>query len=142
MLARMNFLFSISILALLLFYFAVRFVFVPVISAVAPAVVPYFIAAYVLSVLMLTVLGIAKVVMRLNAASSAARTQRVAIRGIGAQVVLCLAHVCVLYALLTLFETHYAGATWWLWLGAPALYTGGIILFVTDMQQRALRPTF
>lgn len=139
MLARINFLFSVSILTLLLFYFAGRFALLQILSTVAPYLAPYFIAAYALAALMLMVLVVAKLVIRLDAISSKARSQRPALLGYVAQVSLCLAHLCVLDAIATLVPADAEPVVWWPWLAAPVLYLGGIILFVIDMRQRALR---
>jgi len=142
MLTRINFLFSISILILLLFYFAGRFVFVVVISRIAPGLVPYFISAYVLAALMLMVLAVARVVIRLDAISAAARAQRLTLRAYTSQIFFCLAHLCVLFGMVALFASNHEGTTWWPWFAGPALYVGGIAFFVGDLRERALRSSF
>ena len=139
MLARINFLFSISLLILLLFYFAGRFVLFNAISGVAPGLAPYFIAAYILAALMLMVLAVAKIVIRLNPISAIARSQRPTVHGYSAQVLLCLAHLLLLCAMATRIPMDSEQIVWWPWLAAPALYLIGISLFVIDLRQRALR---
>jgi hypothetical protein len=140
MLARINFLFSTSLVILLLFYFGGRYVFLRVISGLAPGLVPYFIGAYILAALMLTVLAVAKVVIRLGAVSSVARAQRPTLNGYGAQVLFCLAHLSVICAITTRIPQGSEQIIWWPWFAAPALYSGGIYMFVIDIRQRALRP--
>ena len=139
MLGRLNFLFAVSILTLLVFYFAGRFVVLKVIVAFAPAAAPYFIAACALAALMLTVLVLAKTVIRLDALSAAARWQKASMRSVAAQMTLGLAHLCAFFALYTSFVTGSDGSVWWPWLVAPALYAAGIAANVTDLRMRALR---
>ncbi len=140
MLARINFLFSISLLILLLFYLGGRYVFLHVVSGLAPGLVPYFIAAYILAALMLMVLAVAKVVIRLEAVSSVARARRLTLNGYGAQVLFCLAHLCLLSAIATRIPAGSEQIIWWPWLAMPALYLGGSSMFVIDIRQRASRP--
>ncbi len=67
MLARLNFLFAVSASVLIAFYVVGRFVILEAILKIAPARAPYFVAAFALSALMLTVLELAKTVIRLEA---------------------------------------------------------------------------
>lgn len=137
MLARVNFLFSFSILTLLVFYFAGRFVLVKIVAAVAPPLVPYFIAAYALAALMLTVLIVAKSTIRLEAASMGARGRSPDGRYFVALALLLLAHLCVVYGVYALFTTDIYGAAQWPWLLASLLYGAGLYLAIIDMQKRA-----
>ena len=133
----MNILFAFSILTLLGFYFGGRFVFVQIVEALAPAIVPYFIAAYTLAALMLTVLIVAKTTIRLEAVSMAARASPASALSVVAQVVLCLAHLCVLFAVYAQFAIGGDGAVQWPWLLAPLLYAAGIYLLIIYFQKRA-----
>ena len=137
MLARMNLLFSFSILTLLVFYFAGRFVLVKIVAAMAPPLVPYFIAAYTLAALMLTVLIVAKSTIRLEAASMAARARSPDGRYFVALALLLVAHLCMVYAVYALFTTDIYGAAQWPWIVASLLYGAGIYLAIIDMQKRA-----
>ncbi|UCH49183.1 MAG: hypothetical protein JSU95_05185 [Betaproteobacteria bacterium] len=141
MLARINLLFAFSMLTLLVFYFAGRFVLVKIVAAVTPSLVPYFIAGYTLVALMLTVLIVAKTTIRLEAMSSAARARRPNARYFVAQVLLCLAHLCVLYGIYAMFFPGSDGATQSPWLLAPLVYATGIYLAVIDMRKRASQAT-
>ena len=133
----MNILFAFSILTLLGFYFGGRFVLVKVVEALAPPLVPYFIAAYTLAALMLTVLIVAKATVRLGGVSMAARASPAGGLSVVAQGVLCLAHLCVLFAVYALFAAGGYGAVQWPWLLAPLLYAAGIYLVIIDFQKRA-----
>jgi hypothetical protein len=139
MLMRINFLFSVSVLTLLAFAFAGRFVIFKSISAIAPGLTHYFIAAYVLAVLALTALVLARLAIKLGPTASQARTRSASISGYGAQAVFGLAHLSVFFALRTLVEPESADRFWFAWLAAPALYAGGIGLFMADLRRRALR---
>ena len=139
MLTRLNFLFSVSVLVLLAFGFAGWFVIFKSISAIAPDLTPYFIAAYMLATLMLTALILARLVIKLGPTSSAARSRVLAMSSYGAQVLLCLAHLCVFFAIRTLLVPESGMRLWWPWLAAPALYFGGIVLFISDLRRRALQ---
>lgn len=139
MLARLNFLFSVAFLALLAFGLTGRFVIFKSISAIAPGLTPYFIAAYMLAALMLSVLIVAKLVIKLGSASEAARSLSSSKSGYGAQVVLCLAHLCLFFALRTLVEPESGARLWLPWLAAPALYSAGIAVFVNDLRRRVLQ---
>ncbi len=137
MLGRLNFLFSVSLLTLLLFYVAGRFAILKLILAIAPALAPYFIAAYTLVALMLTVLVVAKTANRLGTVSTAARGQDATGRTFAAQGVLCLAHMCTAFAIYNAFANSVNGTSWWPWLVAVLLYASGIRLVLTDMRTRA-----
>ncbi len=137
MLARINILFTFAILTLLGFYFGGRYVLVPIVGALAPPLVPYFIAAYTLAALMLTVLIVAKTTIRLGAVSMAARARPAGALSLAAQGLLCLAHLCVLFAVYALFAIGGDGALQWPWLLAPLLYAAGIYLVIIDFQKRA-----
>ena len=135
----MNILFAFSILTLLGFYFGGRFVLVKFVEALAPPLVPYFIAAYTLAALMLTVLIVAKTTIRLEGVSMAARASPASTLSLSvvAQGLLCLAHLCVLFAVYALFAIGGDGAVQWPWLLAPLLYAAGIYLAIIDFQKRA-----
>ncbi len=141
MLARLNLLFAFSMSTLLVFYFAGRFVLVKIVATVAPSMVPYFIAAYTLAALMLTVLILAKTMIRLGGVSTAARGRRLNVRFFVAQVMLLLAHLCALFAAYTLFFLGASGEIHWSLLLAPLLYAAGIYLAVIDLRQRAAQAT-
>ena len=55
MIARLNFLLAVSVSVVLAFYVVGRFVFLELILRTAPEFAPYFVAAFALSALMLTV---------------------------------------------------------------------------------------
>ncbi|UCD68769.1 MAG: hypothetical protein JSW48_01265 [Betaproteobacteria bacterium] len=137
MLARINILFAFSILTLLAFYFGGRLVLVEIVEALAPPLVPYFIAAYILVALMLTVLIVAKTTIRLEAVSMASRTSPASARSVAAQGLLCAAHLSVLFAIYVLFAIGGDGAVHWPWLLPPLLYAAGIYLAIIDFQKRA-----
>lgn len=137
MLARINLLFAFSISSLLVFYFAGRLILIKIVAAVAPSMVPYFIAAYTLAALMLTVLIVAKTTVRLAGFAMAARASRVSTRFFVAQVMLCLAHLSVFVAIYALFASSGGGGIQWAWLLGPLLYAAGIYLAVIDLRKRA-----
>ena len=140
MLTRLNFLFSVSILVLFLFGLTGWLVIFRSVSAIAPALTPYFIAAYALATLALTALAIAKIAIRLGPVATAARFHALSMRGYSAQALLCLGHVCVFFAIRTLITPEYEMNHWWIWLLLPALYFAGATLFVSDLRRRALQP--
>ena len=141
MLTRLNFLFSVSILILFVFGFAGRFFIIKAVSAIVPGLTPYFIAAYVLATLALTVLAVARIAIRLGPVATAARSRALAVRGYGAQILLCLAHLCVFFAIRALLiPDEHEISHWWPWLLAPALYLAGVWLFISDLRRRALKP--
>ncbi|NIO39776.1 MAG: hypothetical protein GTO41_06015, partial [Burkholderiales bacterium] len=84
----MNFLFAVSLLTLLIFYFTGRFVILKAVSAAAAVAVPYFIAGYTLATLMLTVLVVAKTAIRFEAIATAARAREPTSRSVAAQLLL------------------------------------------------------
>ena len=133
--------FAFAMSTLLVFYFAGRFVLVRIVATVAPSMVPYFIAAYTLAALMLTVLIVAKTTIRLGGYSMAARGRKVQARFFVTQAMLCLAHLCVFFAAYTLFSPDASGEIHWTWLLAPLLYAAGIYGAVIDLRQRAAQAT-
>ena len=138
MLTRLNFLFSLSVLLLLAFAFAGRFVIFKSISAISTGLTPYIIAAYMLATLMLTALAVYKLAIRLGPVAAAARSHALGMRGYGAQVLFCLAHLCVFFAIRTLVLSEYETRHWWPWLTAPAVYFTGTALFISDLRRRAM----
>ena len=141
MLTRLNFLFSVSILVLFIFGFAGRFVIIKPISAIAPGLTPYFIAAYVLATLALTALAIAKITIKLGPVSTAARSRALTARGYTAQILLCLGHACIFFLIRVLVSPENDTGHWWPWLLAPALYSMGVVIFIRDLRRRALQST-
>lgn len=139
MISRLNFLLAVSMLTVLLFYFAGRFVFLKALLAVAPASAPYFTAAYGLAALMLTVLVLAKTVIRLGSVSTAARTSEAGLRLLAAQAILCLGHVLVIFALYTRFVAQDGDPVSWPYFLAALLYAAGIAAAIFDMRNRALQ---
>ena len=75
MIARLNFLFAVAASVLIAFYMVGRYILVEAALRIAPAVVPYLAAGFTLIALMLTVLAMAKTVIRLESTSVAARVQ-------------------------------------------------------------------
>ena len=141
MFARLNFLFAVSALTLLLFYLSGRFVFLEAILAVAPSGAPYFSAAYALVALMLSVLVLAKTVIRLGRVSAIARHRGADFRSFIAQLTLLLAHLCAGFAVYTLFTEADGSGPWWPWILAALLYPGGIGIAVSEWRKRALQPS-
>jgi len=141
MLTRLNFLFSVAILVLFIFGFAGRFAIIKPISAIVPGMTPYFIAAYVLATLALTALAVAKITIKLGPVSTAARSRALTVRGYTAQILFCLAHACVFFAIRALVSPEYDTGHRWPWLLAPALYSVGVVVFIGDIQRRALQST-
>jgi hypothetical protein len=139
MIARLNFLFAVSILTVLLFYFVGRFVILQVILASAPALAPYFSAAYALAALMLTVLVLAKTVIRLGPVSTVVRYRKAGMRSGVAQVALYLAHLCTLFAAYTMFSQQDVAAAWWPWVLAALLYAGGIAATMAEWRRLAMQ---
>lgn len=138
MIARLNFLLAVSASIIIAFYVVGRFVFLEVISRVAPTMAPYFVAAYALVALMLTVLALAKTVIRLESASAAARTQRARAGTFAAQMVICLAHAFAFFGVYAFFTSANNSANWLPWVLAAALYLAGIVVSIADMRKRAL----
>jgi hypothetical protein len=138
MLARLNFLLAVSASVVIAFYVVGRFVFLEVISRVAPTMVPYFVAAYALLALMLTVLLLAKTMIRLGSVSMVARNQRARTGTFLAQTVICLAHAFAFFGVYAFFTTANSGANWLPWVFAGALYLVGIVVAIADLRKRAL----
>jgi hypothetical protein len=138
MLARLNFLLAVSASIVIAFYVVGRFVFLEVISRVAPTMAPYFVAAYALVALMLTVLALAKSVIRLESASVAARYQPARAGTFFAQTAICLAHAFALFGVYAFFTTANSSANWVPWVLAGALYLAGIVVAIADLRKRAL----
>ena len=138
MLARLNFLLAVSASVVLAFYVVGRFVFLEVISRVAPTIVPYFVAAYALIALMLTVLVLAKTMIRLGSASKAARNRQARAGTFFAQTAICLAHAFAFFGVYAFFTTANSGANWVPWVLAGALYLAGVFVAIADLRKRAL----
>ena len=137
MLARLNFLFAVSASVVIVFYAVGRFVFLEAIMRIAPTMAPYFVAAFALSALMLTVLALAKTTIRLGSASTAARNQPVRAATFFAQAAMCLAHAFAFFGVYAFFTTANSSATWVPWALAGALYMAGIFLSINDLRKRA-----
>lgn len=138
MLSRINFLLGAASLSVLVFFFIGRFLILEGLTAVAPSLTPYFTAAYILSALMLTVLILAKTVIRLNPATSVARYQKAGVLTGVAQVLLLLGHACVLFSVWSTFVADNAAPVLWPWLIATLLYVTGVAVTILDWRQRAL----
>jgi len=138
MLARLNFLLAVSASVVIAFYVVGRFVFLEVISRVAPTMVPYFVAAYALLALMLTVLVLAKTMIRLGSASMEVRNQPARAGTFFAQTAICLAHAFAFFGVYAFFTTANSGANWLPWVFAGALYLAGIVVAIADLRKRAL----
>lgn len=136
MLGRLNFLFAVSASIVIGFYIVGRFVLVEVVQRIAPALVPYFVAAFALSALMLTVLALAKTVIRLESTSVAARTQPVRATTFLAQSVICVAHAFAFYGVYAFFTAADSSAGWVTWVLAAALYLTGIVIAIADWRKR------
>ena len=99
---------------------------------------PYFVAAYALVALMLTVLALAKTVIRLESASAAARNQPARAATFFAQTAICLAHAFAFFGVYAFFTTANSSANWLPWVLAGALYLAGIVVAIADLRKRAL----
>ncbi len=135
MISRLNFLLAVSMLSLLLFYFAGRFLFLKALLAIAPTLTPYFTAAYGLAALMLTVLVLAKTVIRLTPISSAARAREAGLRSLPAQAVLFVGHALVFFAVYTIFVAQDADPVSWPYFLAALFYVAGIAAAITDWRK-------
>ena len=138
MLARLNFLFAVSASIVIAFYVVGRFVLFEAIVRIAPEFAPYFVAGYALSALMLTVLFLAKSVIRLERTSAGARGRSPRAATFLAQSAMGLAHALVLFGVYTLLTTARDGANWLPWVLASALYPTGIAIAIADWRKRAL----
>ena len=138
MLARLNFLFAVSASVVIAFYVVGRFVLLEAILKIAPAFAPYFVAAFALSALMLTVLALAKTVIRLENTTVAARTLPARGGTFLAQSAICLAHVSTFFGVYAFFTTADGSAAWLPWVLAAALYLAGIVISIGDWRKRAL----
>lgn len=138
MLARLNFLFAVSASIVIAFYVVGRFVLLEAVLKIAPALAPYFVAAFALSALMLTVLVLAKVVIRLESTSVAARVLPAGGGTFFAQAAICLAHACALLGVYAFFTTTDDSGKWVPWVLAAALYLTGIVLAIADWRKRAV----
>ncbi len=138
MLARLNFLFAVSASVLIAFYVVGRFVILEAILKIAPALAPYFVAAFALSALMLTVLALAKTVIRLEATSVAARVHRAQVGTFFAQSAICLAHAFAFLGAYAFFSKANGSGNWVPWVLAAALYLTGIVISIADWRKRAL----
>ncbi|HUU73742.1 MAG TPA: hypothetical protein VMW70_14025 [Burkholderiales bacterium] len=139
MIARLNFLFAVAFLTVLVFFFVGRFLILEGLMASAPSLAPYFTAAYALAALMLTVLVLAKTVIRLNPATSVARYRKAGLRTGFAQAILFLGHACALFALYTTFVSQPPEPASWPWLLAPVLFAAGVAVTIVDWRKRALQ---
>lgn len=137
MLARLNFLLAVSASVLIAFYIVGRFALVEVVERIAPALVPYFVAAYALAALMLTVLALAKTVIRLDRLSAAARHHRVRVATVLAQLVLCVGHLCVFLGV-NRFFTGVVDGNWAFWLLALVLYVTGIVISIAVWRKHSV----
>ena len=137
MLGRLNFLFAVSASAVIAFYVVGRFVLLGVVERIAPALAPYFVAAFALSALMLIVLALAKTVIRLESTSVAARGQPSRVGTFFAQSAICLAHAFAFYGVYAFFATTDSSGSWVPWVLATALYLAGIVIAIADWQKRA-----
>jgi len=138
MLARLNFLFAVSASIVIAFYIVGRFVLLEAIQRIAPAFAPYFVAAFALSALMLTVLLLAKSVIRLASTSQGARGRSPRVATFLAQLVICLAHASAIFGVYAFFTTAREGASWLPWALASALYLAGIAIAIADWRKRTL----
>jgi hypothetical protein len=138
MLARLNFLFAVAASVVIGFYVVGRFVFLEAILRIAPTMAPYFVAAFALSALMLTVLVLAKTMIRLGSASMAARYQRARAGTFFAQAAICLAHVFAFFGVYRFFTVANNSGNWLLWVLAGALYLAGIFIAIADLRKRAM----
>jgi hypothetical protein len=139
MISRMNFLLAVSMLTVLTFYLVGRFVLLELLLATAPALTPYFTAAYGLAALMLTVLVLAKTVIRLAPITLAARNRKAGVHSLPAQATLCLGHVFVCFGAYTTFSAQDADSALWAYLLAALLYALGIAGAIFDWRKRALQ---
>ena len=137
MISRINFLLGAASLSVLVFFFIGRFLILEGLAAVAPSLTPYFTAAYILSALMLTVLILAKTVIRLNPATSVARYQKAGVLTGFAQVLLLSGHAFVLFSVWSTFVPDNAAPVLWPWLFATLLYATGVAATILDWRQRA-----
>lgn len=137
MISRLNFLLAVALLTVLLFYVAGRFLLLKAVLGFDPALAPYFTAAYGLGALMLTVLVLAKTVIRLVPISSAARVRRGGLRSLLAQAVLYAGHLLVIFAVGTILVTQGREMPSWPYLAAMLLYAAGIASAIVDWRQRA-----
>jgi hypothetical protein len=119
------------------FYVVGRFVLLELIQRIAPALAPYFVAAFALSALMLTVLALAKTVIRLESTSVAARMQPVRAGTFLAQSAICVAHAFAFYGVYAFFTAADSSAGWVTWVLAAALYLTGIVISIADWKKRA-----
>ncbi len=139
MISRLNFLLAVSLLTLLAFYLAGRLLFLKALLAWAPTLTPYFTAAYGLAALMLTVLVLAKTVIRLGPVSSAARTHEAGLSSLLAQAALYMGHALVVFAVYKIFVVQDAGPVLWPYFLAMLFYAAGIASALTDWRKRALQ---
>ena len=137
MISRLNFLLAVSILTLLGFYLAGRFLFLKALLSLAPGLAPYFTAAYGLAALMLTVLVLAKTVIRLAPLSSAAPFRQAGLHTLLAQTALYAGHGLVVLAVYAVLAAQDAGPVSWSWLLAIMLYAAGIAGAINDWRKRA-----
>lgn len=138
MLGRLNFLFALSASIVIAFYVVGRFVFLEAILRIAPAFAPYFVAAFALSALMLTVLALAKSVIRLEGTSVAARDQSVRAGTFLAQALICLGHAFAFSGVYGFFTGSGGSENWISWVFASALYLAGVVAAIADWRKRAL----
>jgi hypothetical protein len=138
MLVRLNFLLAVAALVIIAFYVVGRFVFLEAILRFAPTMAPYFVAAFALLALMLTVLALAKTMIRLEPTSAAARKQGTRVGTYIAQVAICLAHAFALFGMYAFFTTVNNDGDWVPWVLAGVLYLAGIALAIADLRKRAL----
>ncbi len=138
MIARLNFLLAVSVSVVLAFYVVGRFVLYALIVRIAPEFAPYFVAAFALSALMLTVLILAKTVIRLERTSVAARKLSARPATFLAQAVIYLGHALAIYGVYVFFTMASDSTTWVVWVLAGTLYLAGIAIAIADWRKRAL----
>ena len=138
MLARLNFLLAVAVSIVIGFYVVGRFFLLEAILWMAPGLASYFVAAFALSALMLTVLALAKIVIRLEKTSVAAREHSARVTTVFAQSAIFLGHVFVLFGVYAFFMQTGGVSAWIPWVLATALYATGISSAIMDWRKRAL----
>jgi len=137
MLGRLNFLFAVSASIVIAFYVVGRFVILEALLRIAPTIAPYFVAAFALAALMLTVLALAKTVIRLEKTSVKARDRGARATTFIAQTAICLAHVFAFSGVYAFFTMTGGSGAWMPWVLATALYLAGIVIAIADWRKRA-----
>lgn len=137
MFSRINFLFAVAALTVLVFYLVGRFVILVPLAAVAPAWAVYAGGAIVLIALALIVRTLSRVVANLEDLTNLARVQPSGFPGLAGQVSILFGHVSFGASIYLLIVSGGADSATRFWALAFVLYAAGVGSALLDWRRRA-----